>query len=278
MAVAAGARASIVCTLLAACTPSGEPGASEPVVREPAVVVERDAPAQRLELGPALGGSAMIQAPSPGRYAVEVGFSQHRFVTMEHTVSQSLSGSAVLELGATGEAKGCFAVRDSSVSDISHYQAHDGKDHHYESGNDELLGARGTWASLPNTNEIELRLDRLGYRACPVADDAPISAEPLALRCLGLASTSKIPSRALLCRPDPQQHTLAKLSLLLGDKARSWQLRDDLAHHEPPVGDDVEPWLLLGAGEGLRVRGQDDREGIELSVELAKVQEPKPLD
>lgn len=241
-------------------------------------MVERDVHEQRLELGPALGGSALIHAPPPGRYAVAVSFSQHRFVTMEHTINQAIEGSAVIELGGTGSATACFAARDSSVSDISHYQARDGQDHHYESDDNNMLGARGTWAIIPGTNEIELRLDHIGYRACEVGDEVPVSAAPIVLRCLGFGSTSKIPSAGLLCRPDKDQRLAATLSLVLGDKARSWALRDDLAMREPPTGDEVVPWLLLGTGDGLRLRGSDDRSGLTLEVELAKIDAPQPLD
>lgn len=272
---------SIVCVVLSACTPGGEPVASEPaspMPEEPALVVERDVSELRLELGPALGGSALIKAPSPGRYAVEVRFTQHRFVTMEHTVSEALEGSAVLELTDTGEARACFAVRDSSASDISHYQAHDGQDHHYENAGDRLLGARGSWASIQGTNEIELRLDRLDYRSCEVGDEVAVSAEPLTLRCLGLASTSKIPSAGLLCQAGKDQRLLGNLSLVLGEQARSWGLRVDLAHGEPRPGDEDEPRLLLGTGDGLRVSGSDERGGLELELEVerAKVPAPKP--
>jgi hypothetical protein len=267
--------ASIVCGLLAACTPAAEPRASEPVT-EPAVVVERDTPAQRLELGEALGGSALVQPPSPGRYAVAVSFSQHRFVTMEHTINQAIEGIAVIELAVNGDARACFAAHDSSVSDISHYQSHDGEDHHHVNEGDDMLGARGSWSAVPGTQEIELRLDRLGYRSCDVDETTTASETPLLLRCNAIASTSKIPSAGLLCRSASVQRVVAKLSLFLGEHARSWELRNDLAHREPPTGDDAVPWLLLGVGDGLRVRGTDNRSGVTLEVELAKVERPKP--
>jgi hypothetical protein len=200
---------------------------------------------------------------------------------MEHTIKHTLEGSAVLELANTGEATACFAVRDSSVSDVSHYQAHDGKDHHYENDDDVILGSRGRWSRIEGTHEIELHLDRFAYRSCEVADDVSVSAEPIVMRCLGLSSTSAIPSAGLACRPDavPDQRVVGPLSLVLGDQARSWGLRNDLALREPPVGDEVVAWLLLGMGQGLRVQGWDDRSGLTLlEVELAEVQTPRPLD
>ncbi|PRQ07609.1 hypothetical protein ENSA7_25990 [Enhygromyxa salina] len=268
---------SVVAALLVGCTGAGDPGPSDPgteLSRDPAVVVERDVSGQRLELGPALGGSALVGPPRPGRYAVAVRFTQHRFVTMEHTVHESIEGSAVIELTDGGEVRACFAVADRSASDISHYQAHDGQDHHYESDTDNLLGARGRWVPVAGTHEIELHLDRLGYRSCEVGDE--LSPEPLTLRCSSIASTSKIPSAALVCQPAqvPAQRMLGQLSLMLGEDARSWGLRNDLALHDPPVGAEVQPYLLLGVGDGLSVVGSDDRSGRTLEVELAKVPDP----
>jgi hypothetical protein len=276
-------RVSIVCVMLAGCTPGADPSASEPdsqTTHAPAVVVERDAAQRRMELGPALGDSALVQPARLGRYAVAVSFTQHRYVTMEQTIQQTLQGSAVVELATTGELTACFTVRDSSVSATSHYQSRDGEDHRYETDQRDMLGARGRWAAVPGSDEIELRLDRLVDRSCAVADEVEVSPEPLTLRCLHLASTAKIPSASLLCRstPSPIQRVVGMLSLMLGEQARSFGLRNDLALHEPSVSDEVPPWLLLGFGDGLRVRGNDDRSGIQLDIELADVPLPKPLD
>src|SRR5262249_51379645 len=137
---------------LLACTPS-EPAptpASEPVF------VEQQPAEHSRSLGPLLGGSVVVRSPQLGRWAASVDFDQHRFITMEHTISNNITGSVVLRLEAGGRASACALASEASTSDMSHFQAKDGQDHHDSSAHAVLVGMTGSWRGAASGPEIEV--------------------------------------------------------------------------------------------------------------------------
>jgi hypothetical protein len=231
------------------------------------------------ELGPLLGGKVRERAPTPGRWSSRVSFSQHRFITMEHTIASGISGSAVLRLGDDGSARACFAIRDSSSSDVGRYQTRDGKDHHYGRDDSMVYGMTGTWKLDGSGLEIEIVFDRRVWRTCEVDPNKPPFAEP-PLRCFAFAANAKVPSNALLCQVPETFSDIAKLALLIGDSPRagSWELRRDPSGHgdEPPA--DAKAWLLLGAEPGLELEADDDeRFAKPLTIQIEKVEDPVAL-
>lgn len=232
------------------------------------------------ELGPLLGGKVVERVPTPGRWSSSVRFSQHRFITMEHTIAKGMSGSAVLRLEDDGSARACFANRDSSSSAISHFQASDGKDHHYTNDYAIVMGMTGTWKLVGNGPEIEIVFDRSVWQTCEVDPAYEPFAQP-ALRCFGFAANTKVPSDALLCQVPEALDWIAKLALVIGDSPRagSWAHRHDPSGHgvEPPT--DASAWLLLGAEPGLELSADDrERDAEPLTIRIEKVADPVAPD
>jgi hypothetical protein len=230
------------------------------------------------DLGPLLGGKVIERAPTPGRWASAVRFSQHRFITMEFTIAKSISGSAVVRLVDDGSVTACFATRESSSSDMSHYQAHDGKDHHYASDNARVIGMTGTWNRTGTGEEIEIVFDRTVWRTCEVDPNTEVFTQP-AVRCFGFAANAKVPGAALICEVPEILRWIADLALLIGDTPRAgpWAMRHDPSGHgdKPPA--DAPVWLLLGAEPGFQLSADDtDRDAKPLTIVRAEVRDPDP--
>jgi hypothetical protein len=268
-------RHALLLIALLACTPS-EPGLPTPA-SEP-VFVEAQPAENTRALGPLLGGSVVVRSPQLGRWAASVDFDQHRFVTMEHTVSNHITGSAVLRLHAGGHASACALASEASASAVSHFQSSDGKDHHGSSEHAVLVGMTGSWRGVANGPEIEVVFDRMNWSGCQVDPNQEAFAQP-PLRCFGFAANAKVPRDALLCEVPEALHPLATLSLLIGDSPRagSWAQRFDPSGHgePPPAAGPAGPWLLLGLDPGIALRSRDhDRDAEPLTIEQAEVRDP----
>src|SRR5690606_41855463 len=97
--VDAEVHATSASTATAADPPAPDPGgASTPISAE----LEA-----HLELGALVGGRRSITTPTPGRYASLLRASQRRFITMEHTVAESIDGGASIELHPDGRVEAC---------------------------------------------------------------------------------------------------------------------------------------------------------------------------
>jgi hypothetical protein len=271
-------RYSLLFVSLLNCTPS-EPvptPASEPVFVE-------EVPAERSRfLGPLLGGTVVVHSPQLGRWAASVDFDQHRFITIEHTVSSRITGRVVLRLDAGGHASACALASEASESALGRYQASDGKDHHNSSEHAVIVGMIGTWRGVASGPEIEVVFDRMSWSSCEVDPNAEAFAQP-PLHCVGFAANTKVPRDALLCQVPEALHPLATLSLLIGDSPRagSWAQRFDPSGHgeSPPAAGPAGPWLLLGADPGLALRTRDhDRDAEPLTIEQSEVRDPVAND
>jgi hypothetical protein len=268
-------RHALLLIALLACTPS-EPGLPTPA-SEP-VFVEAQPTENTRALGPLLGGSVVVRSPQLGRWAASVDFDQHRFVTMEHTVSNHITGSAVLRLHAGGHASACALASEASASAVSHFQSSDGKDHHGSSEHAVLVGMTGSWRGVANGPEIEVVFDRMNWSGCQVDPNQEAFAQP-PLRCFGFVANAKVPRDALLCEVPEALHPLVTLSLLIGDSPRagSWAQRFEPSGHgePPPAAGPAGPWLLLGLDPGIALRSRDhDRDAEPLTIEPADVRDP----
>lgn len=271
----------LVFAVLLACTPSERQSevatrsaeASEPGV-EPFVEVEPGA--DRRELGPRLGGLVTPRSPTLGRWAAKVEFDQHRYVTMEHTVGNRITGSVVMHLDAGGEARACVRVREASNSALGRLQARDGKDHFSSSDDESHVGMRGRWSILGEGPDIEVIFDRMRHDGCSVDPAGHVAAQP-ALRCFAFAANAAVPRDALLCEVPETLHALTKVALLIGDSPRvgGWTQRFDPAGHGEVLPDGAKPHLLLGADPGLALSTRDhDRDAQPLEVHAAEVEDP----
>jgi hypothetical protein len=267
-------RTALLFVGLLACTPS-EPvpmPASEPVF------VEAQPAERSRSLGPLLGGTVVERSPQLGRWAASVQFDQHRFITMEHTVSNTITGSVVLRLEAGGRASACALASEASASAMGHLQARDGQDHHDASEHAVLVGMTGSWRGAESGPGIEIVFDRMNWQGCAVDPNVEAFAQP-PLRCVGFAANGKVPRDALLCEVPEALHPLVKLSLLIGDSPRagSWAQRFDPSGHgePPPAAGPDGPWLLLGLDPGLALRSRDhDRDAEPLTIEPSEVRDP----
>jgi hypothetical protein len=259
---------------LLACTPS------EPIptaASEPVFVEEMPADPSR-SLGPLLGGTVVVRSPQLGRWAASIDFDQHRFITMEHTVSNRITGSVVLRLEAGGRASACALASEASASAVSHFQANDGKDHHDASEHTVLVGMTGSWRGVASGPELEVVFDRMNWQGCEVDPNQEAFAQP-PLRCVGFAANAKVPRDALLCEVPEALHPLVMLSLQIGDSPRagSWTQRFDPSGHgePPPAAGPAGPWLLLGIDPGLALRSRDhDRDAEPLTIVESDVRDP----
>lgn len=226
------------------------------------------------ELGPLLGGRVVERVPTPGRWSASVQFHQHRYITVEHMVESNVGGTAVLRLGDDGLARACFFTDESSSSDISHYQASDGKDHHSESAHAVVVGMTGTWKLDGEGPEVLVQFDRMEWRTCEVDPNEEAFARP-PLRCFGFAANAKVPGDAMLCSVPKEMNWIATLSLLIGDSTRAgaWEHRHDPSGE--PTPEDAGAWLLLGSDPGFELRARDtDRDAEPLTIRAEKVEDP----
>jgi hypothetical protein len=286
-----GFRLTLGSLVIAACTssepaPDVEPeSASEPTPTENPSLVWVEPPPKltgvERELGALLGGRVVARDPTPGRWSSRMDFSQHRFITVEHTVETHIEGSAVLRLTDDGQASACFATSEFGASAMSHYQARDGKDHYNSSDHAMVVGMTGTWKLEGEGPDIAIRFDRMEWRTCEV-DPTKEPFEQPAMRCFGFAANTKVPSDALLCEVPRELTSAMTLSLLIGDSKRAgpWEMRFDPAGHGsvdlPP--EDARPWLLLGAEPGLVMSAEDhDRDAKPLTIEVGAVTDPADL-
>jgi hypothetical protein len=285
---------------LVACTPRAEEPTPTPASESRGSAVEpapaelgasvrdavRDAEdaidATDLELGPLVGGSRPRAPARPGRYAARLSARQHRFITMEHTVSRSIDGGALLDLHDDGTVDGCAWSKTHGSSAKSHYVTPDGKDHSSSHDNEMILGMRGRWTDNAASGAIVVTLDAFAYGSCDVPPDRPAS-DPAQLRCHALEAGKGLPVAAIACRLETTQPQLETVALALVDNPRSgsWELRKDMAHRKDyGFPEDAKPWLLLGADDGLRVDHRDSRarEPLRVTVEAERVVPPRPLE
>jgi hypothetical protein len=227
---------------------------------EPAV---KEASAE-LDFGPLLGGRRQVATPVAGRYASVLDASQHRFLTWERTLSQSIHGGAMLDLRGDGSALGCAWSTIHRESATGRYASPDGEFH--RSADDEVrrLGMRGRWSHPSEGGAAVVELGMVDPSSCELGPAAHEPPQPIVLHCYSVRPGGGLPLAALVCRVEPSDPAVDTVSMLLADTPRSgsWALREDLSRRSTlPIPAGVRPWLVLGSAPGLRIQHRDDREG-----------------
>jgi hypothetical protein len=238
---------------------AGEPGLGARLVERGRKVA---AQAPNLEFSETFGGRPVTHAPEPGRYATALTARQHRFLTMEITLTHSIAGGASLELDDDGGLAGCVWAQTHDASSVGKYASRDGKPSHRDDKNDYRLGLGGTWALDETGHAAVLTVTKLDDRDCVLGPDARALPDPFVLHCYGLDPSPVIPVATLACRLDSDWPSAERVALLLAEtpRAGAWALREDIAGRSTfELPDGTRPWLLLGASPGLTIRHDDDR-------------------
>jgi hypothetical protein len=223
-------------------------------------------------LGPLVGGHVPKDSAKPGAYAMQIGARQHRFITMEHTISDSIDGGAVLTLRDDRSVEACVWWTLLSTGSIGKYASKTGKATSTESEQTRRTGARGQWREDTTLGAVVVTLDRVAHGNCEVSPGAVASPAPIQLSCWAVPAGGQLPVDATACRIDTDWDAGEKVAMLLVDteRAGSWALREDLAHRdELDAPADARPWLLLSPTPGVRIRHDDDRSTSPLRVELS---------
>ena len=225
------------------------------------------------ELGPMMGAELIESVPQPGSYAAAYTYRMDKLPTMEMTVGESIDGHARLVLTPKGTATGCFGVAHSSSGSVSKYASDDGEYHSHEHGERGLVGWSGRWTvSGPRAS---IKAERSWRGACAGPSDGHVTANSaLEFECTALAPNDALPVATLACRVVAGSHMLDQLALNPADTERAgpYTLQSDpMAQISTALG---RPWLMLGAGPGLRVESEDGRRTTTPSVSFA----PGPVD
>lgn len=213
-----------------------------------------------VDFGPLLGGRHEIQIPTAGTYGSTLRASQRRFLTMERTVLRRIDGGALLTLESDGRAHGCFWAEIDARGTTSRHASESGKHEVREHHEDVRLGVQGRWSPQADRNSARVVLDRFAVRSCVLGPDDR-TLDPLTLDCVAVTADA-LPTPAIVCSIEGTRAGPERVAMLLADTPRdgSWDLREDLDHRSRlELGEDVRPWLLLGAGAQLRILHRDSR-------------------
>lgn len=226
---------------------------------------------------PAARGS---DTPVPGRYATAFAYSQHKFITMEHTIGSAIDGRVVVTLDDDGLVRACIGYSERASWSRSKYDPH-GEDRG-EREHHRLVGYRGTWRSLDD-GALELRLTGSQARSCAFDEGSHALEPPVTLRCTRAEPGVMPPTHALVCPLGPDASALVHAALLLdgSPRAGSWELRKDPSDRGGAgtggADPDARPMLVLGADPGVTIRSQDGRgASVELSAKIEAVRDPQP--
>jgi len=209
------------------------------------------------ELGPMLGAKVILSTPVAGSYAGSYDYSMSKLPTMEISIGKHVQGQASLSLGADGAVEACFGVRVADSYDESEYSTRDGKHHHDEDESSLLLGVRGRWAV--EEGKAKVTADRLWRDACPTDEREADVMAPVELECQAIAANKRLPVKTLACLLVSGTSALHDIALNPADTERSgpYTLQSDPMGHIST--DPGRPWILFGAGAGLRVESRDGR-------------------
>ncbi len=203
--------------------------------------------------GPMLGTVA-LQAPLPRRYSATYDFRLSKLPTREISVTRSVDGHAIIELGKDGVATACFAIHSQRDRSESKYSSSDGK--HHREDNDErlLLGGKGHW--LATGDMVQLTLDTTWANSCTEPTTLS-SLGPVQLGCVGIAKNKKLPVELLACQLK-QNSVLDLIAINPADSPRAGPFRFQSVPRHVGV-DEGKAWLLLGMAPGVLVTSKDFR-------------------
>lgn len=229
--------------------PSGEHAGDQPATTAPDDAAGAPVSAHG-DFGPMVGKSVTVVAPTAGLFTASYAYSQTTFITTERSVSTSITGDARLELKPDGTASACFGKRAKNRSSVGKYASPDGKYHHDERQDLNLLGARGSWKLDGGVARIVF--DRVRYGSCDATEPG---GPPLEVTCVAIEKNERLPVRVLACQLAPWLG-FDDLALDPTDSPRAgpFAMQTDPRAHSRP--DPSKAWLLLGSAPGLAVRSR----------------------
>jgi len=210
------------------------------------------------DFGPLLGTRITRFTPGAGRFAAAVAYSQHKLPTMELTSDQGIAGTVVLTLGTGGDATLCVGVRETATFSASQYAP--GGARRDSRDTRRLQAWSGRWTSA--VDGLALTLDRAVWNSCDLTapEARAYAVTPVTVACAGLRANDRLPVDTLACRLETPLAQLHHLALNPADSHRAGPYNfqfEPMGHIrvEPGV-----PWMVLGAGGGLRIVSADDRD------------------
>jgi hypothetical protein len=167
------------------------------------------------------------------------------------------TGALKLTLAADGSARACAGAREHHESQGQWNYEPPGKRKHSESARVQLVGLAGTWKIVDGVAVI--RFDRETGQTCDVAAAAVVDPPPGELRCVGVATTDRIPAGSLLCETgranqllklgmpmavdrkiDPRPHAAPEgTEIVLGKPGITAHVKHDRNAREPAYSFDV---------------------------------------
>ncbi|MEZ4453190.1 MAG: hypothetical protein R3B09_27255 [Nannocystaceae bacterium] len=206
-------------------TPTDEADADPSAPSTPnAEAAPSSAPAEAvdaIDLGPLVGGRRRLEAPKAGRYAARIRGSQRRYITMEHSIDESIDGGAAIDLRPDGAVHACFWGSRNSVGAVSRFASRDGRNHRNENASSFRLGARGTWTSEPGARRAIVRLETFAWNRCDPDAEAWSPPTPAEMTCHALAPGGELRGAALVCRPPAEPRRIDEVSMALEPSPRS---------------------------------------------------------
>jgi hypothetical protein len=190
-----------LCLLATACTTDASPTPAPAVKAPPAEAAKLAA-----HFAPEIVGKIVPAEPVAGDYAMALDMSFVTFPTTELRISAERTGAMTLTLALDGTARACVGARDHSSSLGQWNYEPPGKRKHSDSAAVQLYGLAGTWKVVDGVAAI--RFARTASGTCDVAGATPID-PPEELRCVGVATTDRIPAGSLACETATPRQLLA---------------------------------------------------------------------
>jgi hypothetical protein len=246
-------RASL-CILLAGCTMDASPAPPpSPVVKQPPPLVKAP-PAEATKLAahfaPEIVGKIEPAEPVAGDYATALDMSFETFPSTEFHIWASRRGALKLTLGADGSARACVGVRDHHGSEGQFHYEPPGKRQHSDHLTAQVQGLAGTWKLVDGVAAV--RFDRASWKVCDAASETVVDSPYAELRCVGVATTDRIPAGSLVCETaDPQQLLAIGMPMAVDRRV------------EPRSGNAPRGTGIVLGKPGIKVRADHDRNARE---------------
>ena len=189
--------------------------------------------------------------PVAGTYVMSIEVTFQTFVTTEMRIDDHRTGALRMAFDADGSAHACLGSRGTQVVDGQYRYEPPGKRRHSATEDARLLALAGTWALVDDVAHV--RFDRIEWGTCEVASTTRLAAPYVALRCIGVGASDRVPAAGLACEASGASDLLG-LGMPMSDALRA---KDDERMRQAPAG----PHLLLGA-PGLSVAVSQDSHAI----------------
>jgi len=211
------------CVIVLAC--SGEREAPGRTSAPPAPAA---AAALAKTFAPEVVGKLAPTTPRAGDYAMALAMTFETFPTMELRIDQRRTGALRLSLAPDGTARACLGSRGTEVvAGQYHYEPPERRQHR-SSEDARLLALAGTWKVVDGVATIQF--DQLSWATCDLSKAIQVAKPVVALRCIGVGPTDRVPAGSLACEASDESDLLG-----LGTKmtAASRDVAPSPAHPAP---------------------------------------------